>query len=33
LMVDGMGHDLPRALWPTLVDAICGHCAEHQPTA
>jgi hypothetical protein len=28
-----MGHDLPRALWPTLVDAICGHCAEHQPTA
>ena len=33
LMVDGMGHDLPRALWPTLVDAICGHFAEHQPTA
>jgi pimeloyl-ACP methyl ester carboxylesterase len=33
LMIDGMGHDLPRALWPTLVDAICGHCAEHQPTA
>ena len=21
-MVDGMGHDLPRALWPTLIDAI-----------
>jgi pimeloyl-ACP methyl ester carboxylesterase len=33
LMVDGMGHDLPRPLWPTLVDAICGHCAEHGPTA
>ena len=33
LMVDGMGHDLPRPLWPTLVDAICGHFAEHQPTA
>ena len=33
LMVDGMGHDLPRPLWPTLVDAICGHIAEHQPTA
>jgi pimeloyl-ACP methyl ester carboxylesterase len=33
LMVDGMGHDLPRPLWPTLVDAICGHCAQHQPTA
>jgi pimeloyl-ACP methyl ester carboxylesterase len=33
LMVEGMGHDLPRPLWPTLVDAICGHCAQHQPTA
>jgi pimeloyl-ACP methyl ester carboxylesterase len=33
LMVDGMGHDLPRPLWPTLVDAICGHAAEHQPAA
>jgi pimeloyl-ACP methyl ester carboxylesterase len=33
LMVDGMGHDLPRPLWPTLVDAICGHMAEHQPVA
>jgi pimeloyl-ACP methyl ester carboxylesterase len=33
LMVDGMGHDLARPLWPTLVDAICGHCAQHQPTA
>jgi pimeloyl-ACP methyl ester carboxylesterase len=33
LMVDGMGHDLPRPLWPTLVDAICGHMAEHQPAA
>ncbi len=33
LMVDGMGHDLPRPLWPTLVDAICDHCAQHQPTA
>jgi pimeloyl-ACP methyl ester carboxylesterase len=33
VMVDGMGHDLPRPLWPTLVDAICGHIAEHQPTA
>jgi pimeloyl-ACP methyl ester carboxylesterase len=33
LMVDGMGHDLPRPLWPTLVDAICAHLAEHQPAA
>jgi pimeloyl-ACP methyl ester carboxylesterase len=33
LLVDGMGHDLARPLWPTLTDAICGHCAEHQPAA
>jgi pimeloyl-ACP methyl ester carboxylesterase len=33
LMVDGMGHDLARPLWPVLVDAICDHCAQHQPTA
>jgi pimeloyl-ACP methyl ester carboxylesterase len=25
LMVPGMGHDLPRAAWPTLVDAIARH--------
>jgi pimeloyl-ACP methyl ester carboxylesterase len=31
LMVEGMGHDLSRPLWPTLVDAICGHMADHQP--
>jgi hypothetical protein len=29
-MVEGMGHDLPRPLWPTLVDAICGHILEHS---
>jgi len=33
LMVEGMGHDLSRPLWPKLVDAICGHIAEHQPAA
>jgi hypothetical protein len=22
MVVDGMGHDLPRDLWPTIVDAI-----------
>jgi pimeloyl-ACP methyl ester carboxylesterase len=22
LVVEGMGHDLPRALWPQIVDAI-----------
>ncbi|HWX74690.1 MAG TPA: alpha/beta fold hydrolase [Solirubrobacteraceae bacterium] len=25
LMVKGMGHDLPRVLWPTLIDAIARH--------
>jgi pimeloyl-ACP methyl ester carboxylesterase len=29
LMISGMGHDLPRAAWPTLIDAI----AEHARTA
>ncbi len=27
LVVDGMGHDLPEALWPRLVDAITAHTA------
>jgi pimeloyl-ACP methyl ester carboxylesterase len=27
LMVPGMGHDLPRAAWPTLIDAIAEHAA------
>jgi pimeloyl-ACP methyl ester carboxylesterase len=30
MMVEGMGHDLARPLWPTLVDAICGHIGEHR---
>jgi pimeloyl-ACP methyl ester carboxylesterase len=30
LMVEGMGHDLSQPLWPTLVDAICGHMTEHS---
>jgi pimeloyl-ACP methyl ester carboxylesterase len=25
LSVEGMGHDLPRAAWPTLIEAIAGH--------
>jgi pimeloyl-ACP methyl ester carboxylesterase len=25
LMVEGMGHDLPRVLWPKLIDAIAQH--------
>ncbi len=28
MKVDGMGHDLPRALWPELIDAIAVHAAE-----
>lgn len=27
LVIDGMGHDLPEALFPQLVDAIAAHCA------
>jgi len=33
-MVDGMGHDLPRALWPTFVDEIATTTArapQHEP--
>jgi pimeloyl-ACP methyl ester carboxylesterase len=32
LTIPGMGHDLPRALWPTIVDAIVAHvrAAEKQ---
>jgi pimeloyl-ACP methyl ester carboxylesterase len=25
LAIEGMGHDLPRAAWPTLIDAIAAH--------
>ena len=28
LTIDGMGHDLPRAAWPTIVDAILEHTAS-----
>jgi len=27
-MVDGMGHDLPRALWPTFVEEIAANAAR-----
>ena len=30
LLIEGMGHDLPRPLWPRLVDAICSHAAQHS---
>jgi pimeloyl-ACP methyl ester carboxylesterase len=29
--VEGMGHDLPRALWPQLIDAIAAHARESEP--
>jgi pimeloyl-ACP methyl ester carboxylesterase len=33
MSVEGMGHDLPRALWPRLIDAIAGHAAQApEPT-
>jgi pimeloyl-ACP methyl ester carboxylesterase len=28
LMIEDMGHDLPRKLWPRLVDAIAGHASH-----
>ena len=28
MMVDGMGHDLPRAAWPQIIDAISGNAAR-----
>jgi pimeloyl-ACP methyl ester carboxylesterase len=31
--VEGMGHDLPRVLWPQLIDAIATHAHTAQGTA
>jgi pimeloyl-ACP methyl ester carboxylesterase len=31
LIVEGMGHDLARVFWPTLVEAITTHAAKHPP--
>jgi pimeloyl-ACP methyl ester carboxylesterase len=31
--VEGMGHDLPRALWPQLIDAIAGHARTSDAAA
>jgi hypothetical protein len=25
VVIDGMGHDLPRALWPRIIDAIAAN--------
>jgi pimeloyl-ACP methyl ester carboxylesterase len=35
-LIDGMGHDLPRALWPTFVEEIAANAARaprRAPTA
>ncbi len=28
MVIEGMGHDLPPALWPRIVDAIARHAAK-----
>jgi pimeloyl-ACP methyl ester carboxylesterase len=28
MMIEGLGHDLPRVLWPRLIDAFATHAAE-----
>ena len=28
VLIDGMGHDMPRGVWPRLVDLISGHAAQ-----
>ena len=28
MMIEGMGHDLPRVLWPRLIDAFAAHAAD-----
>ena len=32
-LIDGMGHDLPRGLWPRMVDLIATHAAHSHATA
>ena len=32
-MIEGMGHDLPEAAWPQLLDAIAGHAHTAEATA
>jgi pimeloyl-ACP methyl ester carboxylesterase len=33
LMIEGMGHDLPRPLWGRFVDAVVAHAEQHPPRA
>ena len=28
MRIEGMGHDMPRAVWPRMIDAIAGHAAR-----
>jgi pimeloyl-ACP methyl ester carboxylesterase len=30
MMIEGMGHDLPRVLWPRLLDAFAAHAADAE---
>jgi pimeloyl-ACP methyl ester carboxylesterase len=32
-LIQGMGHDLPEALWPRLIDLIAAHARSAQPAA
>lgn len=32
-MIDGMGHDLPEALWPRLIELISSHARAAEPAA
>ncbi len=32
-MIEGMGHDLPRAAWPQLIDAIAAHALQADGSA
>jgi pimeloyl-ACP methyl ester carboxylesterase len=33
MSIEGMGHDLPRAVWPRLIDAIAGHAEQADERA
>jgi pimeloyl-ACP methyl ester carboxylesterase len=33
MLIPGMGHDLPRAVWPQIIDAIAAHCASADSDA
>ena len=35
MMIEGMGHDLPRGVWPQIIDAIAEHAraADGAPRA